>query len=204
MENPYAAPKAPTEVDVASARVGFWPRLGAALIDFAVVVAVGFLISDLVSSWFADYLAQSFARAQAKLDPKAAAAMTPALIQVTQTMARISLGAVLFGLPYALLEGLTGRALGKLLLGLRIADVDGKPAKRGRLLGRAALKDLHRILTLVAMLTGVELFAQIAQVPFWVMALGCFFVFAAHRRALHDLAAGTAVYRNSDVVAAAR
>jgi uncharacterized RDD family membrane protein YckC len=201
--NPYAAPTAPLDMAVQASsgavRVGFWPRLGAGLLDTALTWIIGVIISGAVAATFPEYLAETMRHMQDKLDPKAAAAM-PALMTWTTTMARWSMGAAVFGVTYQVLtEGLFGRSLGKLLLGLRIADVDAKKASVGRLLGRVALKQLSAVLMVAAILTNWQLLTKVAQVPAWLMFIGCFFVFAPHRRALHDLAAGTAVYRNTDV-----
>jgi uncharacterized RDD family membrane protein YckC len=199
--NPYAAPLAPTDVALASegpVRVGVWPRLGAALIDGVVVGIIGIIISGAVAAMFPDYVADVIARSQAKLDPTVAAKMG-AMLTWTQTMIRWSVGVAVAASLYGMLEGLFGRALGKLILGLRIADLNARTAGVGRLLGRTALKHSGSFLGLAAILTGKHLITQVGQVPSLVISAGCLFVFAAHRRALHDLAAGTAVYRNSDV-----
>jgi uncharacterized RDD family membrane protein YckC len=199
--NPYAAPLASTEVAPATlgpVRVGVWPRLGAALIDGVVIWIIGILISGAMVAMFPGYLADAVARSQAKLDPKMAEKMG-AMLAWTQTMTRWSMGAAVAASLYGLLEGLFGRALGKLILGLRIADVNARTASLGRLMGRMALKHSGSFFLLAAVLTGKYVVAQVGQVPSWVFSAGCLFVFAAHRRALHDLAAGTAVYRNSDV-----
>jgi uncharacterized RDD family membrane protein YckC len=199
--NPYAAPLAPTDVAPASEgplRVGVWPRLGAALIDGTVIWIIGIIISGAVWAMFPGYVAEVLARTQVKLDPKVAEKMG-SMQTWTQIMIRWSVGAGVAAALYGLLEGLFGRALGKLILGLRIADVNARTAGVGRLLGRMALKHSGSLLTVAAMLSGKYLVAQVGHVPGWVFTAGCLFVFAAHRRALHDLAAGTAVYRNSAV-----
>jgi uncharacterized RDD family membrane protein YckC len=199
--NPYAAPNASLDVSASAAgpaRVGFWPRLGAAMIDGIVVVIVGVLISGFVASLFPDYLAHMMEKAQAKLDPKVAEQMH-SITKVTITIMRVGMAVSLFSLVYALGEGLAGRALGKLLLGLRIADVNARPASTGRLLGRVAIKQAQGLCTLLAMTTGVYVLETVGQVVGWVVGIGCLFVLAQHRRALHDLAVGTAVYHNTDV-----
>jgi uncharacterized RDD family membrane protein YckC len=202
--NPYEAPRAPTEVSAPDAsgrvRVGFWPRVAAAIIDGVVIWGMGVLISGFVASLFPDYLADAAARAQAKMDPKMAAQMSAAMIGFTHSIARWTAGATLFGLAYALLEGLFGRALGKLALGLRIGDASGHRATRGRLLARMALKSSGQIMMLLAMVTGLYSFAQIGQIPAWVILVGFLMVLGRNRQGLHDLAARTAVYHNSDLV----
>jgi uncharacterized RDD family membrane protein YckC len=204
MDNPYAAPRASTDVAPGGGpeRVGFWPRFGAWLIDGVVIWVVATLISDQAAAWFPDYIADNLAQAKERLSAQPSNVMTPTMLEFFEKMARVSVGATVFGMLYALLEGMTGRSPAKMLLGLHIGNLTGGQAASGRLLGRMALKQLHRLLVLVTMFSGVRLFSQLAQFPFWVIFVGCFFVFARHRRALHDLAAGTAVYRHSDLTAA--
>jgi uncharacterized RDD family membrane protein YckC len=201
--NPYAAPLAPTEVAPTTAsgavRVGFWPRFAAGIIDLVLVWVIGVLISGAVVSAFPGYLTEAIARSQAKIDPKVAAQMS-AMLGFAQTMTRWLMGTAVVSVAYQLLtEGLFGRSLGKLMLGIRIADLNAHKAAVGRLLGRASLKQLSNLLVIVAMMTNKYVLSQVAQVPGWLFIIGCFFVFARNRRALHDWAAGTAVYRNSDV-----
>jgi uncharacterized RDD family membrane protein YckC len=204
--NPYAAPHASLDVSVATdgpQRVGFWPRFGAALIDGVVVWVLGILVSGFVASLFPDYIADTLARSQAKVDPKVAAQIG-AMLKFSQSIIRWGMGVTVVSVIYSLLEGLTGRALGKMLLGLRIAGLEGKPAPLGRLLGRSAFKQIPSLLGLLAMVTGSYNLSQISAIPSYVVIIGFLFVLAKHRRALHDLAAGTAVYHNTDLVGGAR
>jgi uncharacterized RDD family membrane protein YckC len=201
--NPYAAPNAPLDPVVnpggGPLRVGFGPRFGAALIDLVVVAALGVVIGGAVASMFPDYLAEVIARQTAKTDPKVAEQMK-AMGGFFQAIARFSAGAAVAGALYGLIEAFSGRSLGKLLLGLRIADTNGKVATLGRLMGRWAVKQSGSLMALLAMVTGVYLIAQIAQVPSWAVSIGFLLVLGKKRMALHDMAAQTAVYRNSDVI----
>jgi uncharacterized RDD family membrane protein YckC len=206
--NPYAPPNATLD-PVAGvppgtpARVGFLPRLGASLLDFVVVGVLGFALMSTAASLFPSYLGAALARSQGKLGPNAPA-QAVAMIGFAQAIVRWSLGAGLAGFFYWLIEGFTGRALGKLILGLRIANADGRKATPARLLARMAVKQSGALIAFVGMLTGVYTFAQVAQLPSWLITLGCLLVLGQKRQALHDLAAKTAVFRNTDVVLAER
>jgi uncharacterized RDD family membrane protein YckC len=201
--NPYAAPSAPLDPVVGApgvpVRVGFGPRFGAALIDAVVVWALGMLLSGLVAGIFPDYVQEVIHRSQAKMDPKVAQQMA-FMVGFMQSMARWAAGAIFVGVLYGLIEGFTGRALGKLLLGLRIADADGRAASIPRLLGRMAIKQSGQLLGLVAMVTGVYAIAQVSQAPGWVILIGFLLVLGKKRQSLHDMATKTAVYRNTDVI----
>jgi uncharacterized RDD family membrane protein YckC len=88
------------------------------------------------------------------------------------------------------LEGLFGRALGKLLLGLRIADVNGRAASIARLLARAAVKQSAGLLSLTSLVTGAFVLTQVGSILRYAIVIGFLFVLRAHRRALHDFALG--------------
>lgn len=201
--NPYAAPLASTDVaptGPAAVRVGFWPRLGASLVDTLIVVVSGVVISKGVAAAFPEYLAEELLRTQGKLDPKAVAAL-PQLSSWMASLAQWSMGIAIVNAGYHVLtEGMVARTVGKLVFGIRIADAQGRKATIPRLLARVGLKESGALLILLAILTNLHWLTRVAQVPSWIVSIGCFFVFAEHKRTLHDLGAGTAVYRNSDVV----
>jgi uncharacterized RDD family membrane protein YckC len=202
--NPYAAPSAPLEAvprsGDAPVRVGFWPRVGAAMIDGIIVIAVGAVISGLFAPMFPDYLAMLWADTYGKVGPKVVTD-EPSAVKLTRVMHRWGVGVGLFGLVYSLAEGLTGRALGKLLLGLRIAGIDGRPAPLRRLLARVALKQSDRVVTVLCMFTAIQALTTIASVLAGATILGFLLVIHRRRQALHDLATRTAVYHNTDVAA---
>jgi uncharacterized RDD family membrane protein YckC len=207
--NPYAAPNAPLDPGVeaagAAVRVGFWPRVGATVIDFVVVVGIGLALTSVVSSLFHGYIAETIAQLEAKMAEKTGAMKGSPQIETLMHWQRFAVGAGasvgLVGFLYMFLEGLTGRSLGKLALGLRIADVQGRILPVSRLLARMAIKHADRFLTIAGLLAGVRILTQIAQGPFWIIVVGFLAVLAKHRQGLHDLAAKTAVYRNSDLMA---
>jgi uncharacterized RDD family membrane protein YckC len=201
-QNPYAAPMAPLEVvgePGEPGRIGVWPRFGASLIDGVVVVVLGILLMKTLTPLFSGYLAEYDVRTSARMDPRVAAQMA-GLLALMQKLVRVSVSAGVVLLIYTLAEAIFGRALGKLALGLRIADVHGRPASIGRMTGRWAAKHAGNLVSMAGMLLGAYSLAQLSLVPTLAIFIGCFFVFGAHRRSLHDLVSGTAVYRNVDVV----
>ena len=202
--NPYAPPTASLDpLDAAAAgtpeRVGFWPRLGAALIDTVVIWVVGALIGGLVAAHVPAYIDEVLSRSQAKMTAQQAA-QAAALLGFMRTFARWAVGATAVTVVYGLLEGFFGRALGKLLLGLRIGGPDGRRASTGRLLGRMLVKQSASFLGVPAMLMASYTMNRIAQIAGWVIVLGFLLVLLKRKQALHDLVAGTAVYHNSDLV----
>jgi uncharacterized RDD family membrane protein YckC len=180
----------------APSRVGFWPRVGAAVIDVAVVAALGMAFADLAAALFPGYTAEVLAHQQAKK----VAAQTAAMSSLLRSVARWAAGAELAGVIYGLAEGLFGRALGKLLLGLRIADATGRAASLPRLLGRMAVKQSGALVSVMAMVTGSYFVGELGQIPAWAVMIGFLLVLGHQHQALHDRAARTAVYRNTDVI----
>lgn len=169
------------------------------MIDFVVVAALGMALADLASSLFRGYTAEVVAHQQAKMNATLAA-QTAAMSSFLRSVARWSAGASLVAVIYGLAEGLFGRALGKLLLGLRIADASGRAASVPRMLGRMAVKQSGTLMTAMAMVTGSYFIGELSQIPALAIGLGFLLVLGHKRQALHDRAARTAVYRNTDVI----
>jgi uncharacterized RDD family membrane protein YckC len=168
-------------------RVGFWPRFGAHLIDLVALVLLAFLAKGAAASLFPDAVAAALAAGG-----KAKATSSLALVQ-------IGVASTLLGPLYALIEGFTGWSPGKLLLGLRIVDDQGRRAPLTRLLPRVAVKASGSFLALGGMLAGSQMLSSLASGWSVVLAIGCLLVLRRSRQALHDMAANTAVLRASDV-----
>ncbi|HET9707539.1 MAG TPA: RDD family protein, partial [Gemmatimonadales bacterium] len=109
-------------------------------------------------------------------------------------IAGIILAAYLIVVVYFLFEGLTGYTLGKLILGIRIANDDGTAAGVGKLLYRYLLKNSGSFLALVALFTGVHALATLGNLAGLLIFVGCFFTLGMKRQAFHDMIAKTAVY----------
>jgi len=93
-----------------------------------------------------------------------------------------------------LLEGLTGASIGKRLLKIKIASVDGDPAGVGQLLFRVFLLYFLGIsFPFVIKDPNILFFADLAYVLFFIIS--CLFILGSSKRALHDRLLGTAVYK---------
>jgi uncharacterized RDD family membrane protein YckC len=143
--NPYSPPGASIH-EVRGPReivpAGRWPRFGSYLIDyiaFTVLATVGSIVVGRMTDDAGDSIMTFLVTLVAMLG------------------------------YYAVLEGLTGRTLGKLLLGLKVVNEAGEPPSSGQILGRA--------------------FARL--IPFEAFA-----IFGDERRTLHDSLAGTYVVAN--------
>jgi uncharacterized RDD family membrane protein YckC len=189
-----AAHQPPTAPLPASARIGFGRRLGALVIDTIVIVIGG----------------AAFAAAGAMLGVGAGRSLAAGLGSPAQAADVAHLGGVFggifgavvaFGVGVSLIsiafmvwEGLTGAALGKRLLHIRIRAADGSPAPTDRLLLRAGIKYSSRVCSLAGLLLGSSLISSVGTLAGLVVFFGCLLVLGQARQALHDLAAGTAVY----------
>jgi uncharacterized RDD family membrane protein YckC len=177
-------------------RVGFWPRVAATVIDFVLVALLALLIKRFVEAALPGVYAAKIAQATA--DPRAGAA--PAFFV---GVAGWGVAAGLIGPFYGLIEGLTGRSPGKMVVGLRVVDEAGQAAPIGTLLVRFLVKSSSSLIAFVALFAGAHALDLVSQIVAWGIMLGFFLVLTKSRQALHDKIAGTAVLRKSDVGAPA-
>jgi uncharacterized RDD family membrane protein YckC len=174
-----------------SERIGFGMRLVAALIDGVVIGVVGAIVGSVVGGLLGAGTGAAIASGAAPNDAAAAAALGG----VFAAIAGAVLGIELVGLVWIIWEGLTGQALGKLLLKIRIKAADGSNAGVDKLLTRAAIKYSSTLLGLLAGLTGIAALNSLGSLAGLVIFVGCFFVLGQNRQAIHDMLAKTAVYK---------
>jgi uncharacterized RDD family membrane protein YckC len=175
-------------------RVGFGPRLLAALIDVFVVLAatvgIGGTIGGLLGGGVGGAIAASDHSAAA-----AGAAIGAFLGAVLGAMAAFSV----FSFLYSLIEAFTGASPGKMLLRLKVGLEDCRPAPVGTYLARWIVKYSGSVLGLVGVVPGLHVVGLLASAAGLAVFLGCFLVLGDKRQALHDLAAKTAVFRKADL-----
>lgn len=115
------------------------------------------------------------------------------------------IGTLVFRCVFMVWEALTGATLGKRMLKLRIQAADGRLPAANKLWLRALIKYSPSVLQLVGMPLGLlglgaaaAMVSGLLSFASWIAALvvfvGCFFVLGEARMALHDMAAGTAVF----------
>lgn len=166
-------------------RIGFGIRAVAYLVDWVAIIVVGTLLGSLLGG----VLGVGAGGAVAVLGFLADAGGF--LGMVLGAMTGISLASVF----WMLWEGLTGTTLGKLVVGIQVGDDDGMATFRSKLMLRAAVKYSYSIVSFVISLTGLVFLAHLATLCLVVVLIGCFITLGQGRQALHDMAAGTAVYR---------
>ena len=176
-------------------RIGFGKRLGAFVLDCVLCGIIAGVGGTTIGGWLGAYtgaaaVAATTAAANAGQDSQAAAAMGG----LFGAIAGIIIAAYLIAVVYFLFEGLTGYTLGKLVLGIRIANDDGTAAGVGKLLYRYLLKNSSYFLALIALFTGVHALATLGNVAWLLIFIGCFFTLGVKKQAFHDMIAKTAVY----------
>jgi uncharacterized RDD family membrane protein YckC len=172
-------------------RIGFGLRLLAALIDGVVIVIVGSIVGSVLGGVLGAGAGAAIGSGAAPNDAAAAAALGG----VFAAIAGAALGTAIMGAIWFIWEGLTGQALGKMLLKIRIKAADGTNAGVDKLLTRAAIKHSSELLALIGGLTGITIFSNLGSLAGLVIFIGCFFVLGQDRQALHDKLAKTAVYK---------
>lgn len=149
--------------------VGFWKRLAAALVDFAIIVPVALIITFLVSKISGVHLpAKNLKLTDVDMWIDLVLATNPAIV----------MGIVLFlaiGMTYLFVFHMTlGRTLGMRLLKMKVIDVYGDPPSPGRCAARCA-----------------GYLASIATLFLGFLWIG----FDSEKRGLQDWIAGTYVIR---------
>ncbi|AXT19737.1 RDD family protein [Flavobacteriaceae bacterium AU392] len=184
-----------TNLENEQEQIGFGPRIGATALDFVINIIVGAIMgavlgATLVAIFFPDAADPSGTEG---FDDAAAAIEGFAAIfaGIIGSMA----GVFLMTIIMFLIEGATGQSVGKMILKIKNANVDGSKASAGTLWTRALLKYVYVILALIAGITGIALIGTLGFLLGLVIFIGCFFVLGEKKQSIHDMIAKTAVYR---------
>ncbi len=173
-------------------RIGFGPRLGALLIDCVLVVVLVAVLGGTIGGMFG--AAAGGAGAAMSTGTGSGAQSAAAMGGMLGAFAGMLIAAAVLGLVYFLIEGFTGYTLGKLMLGIRIANADGTQAPVSRLLLRWAVKNNNFLFSVLAVATGVGLLTTLGRLGGLVIFVGCFLALGASKQALHDRICDTAVW----------
>ena len=166
-------------------RAGFFYRLLALLLDVILIVIIGGFVGAVLGSILGGTLGAATAE-----DAGAGGAVG----SILGGFAGFFVGLPIAGFAFAIWEGITGAAAGKLILGMRIKSADGQPAQIGQLLGRGMLKQITYVMGLLAGLTGIEMLNTVGVGLGLIIFIGCFFALGSGKQALHDMVLQTAVY----------
>ena len=171
-------------------RIGFGIRAIAYLVDWIAILVVGTLLGSLLGGMLG-------AGAAGAVTGEGAIAAAGGIVGM---LIGAMVGIGLAGVFWMFWEGLTGMTLGKLVVGIKVGGDDGKATFRGKLMLRAAVKYSYSVVSFLASVTGFALLMPLATLCWVVVLIGCFFALGQTRQALHDMAAGTAVYRKETLV----
>ena len=155
-------------------RAGFFIRLAAQLIDAPVLLVIFFGVAWLVVETMGE--------------PGSAAE------EAWQDRVML-LAAIPFVLAYTGFEVFAGATPGKMLLRLRIVNLDGTPAPTSRLVLRWSTKYMPQIFALFEAATAVPAFTALYRLTSFVITIGCLAVLRKSRLAWHDEWAWTSVVR---------
>jgi uncharacterized RDD family membrane protein YckC len=178
-------------------RVGFGPRLGAALIDFVVIVVLAVVFGGVVGGMLGLGAGAAIGSTSDSEGAAAAGAAAGALLGV---LGGFAIGAAVFGVLYSLIEGLTGASPGKMILKLKVGTADGHAGQTSLYLTRWAVKNSGQILAFLSLILATSALGTLGTLANLVIFVGCFMVLGAKRQAIHDMVAKTAVFNKADLV----
>lgn len=177
-------------------RIGFGKRFGALLLDCLLIGVGSFFLGSTIGGLLG--IAAGGMAGSGDESAATSAAIGGAIGAAIGFVA----AAALIGTVYFLIEGFTGFTLGKLMLGIRVANEDGSQAPVGTLLGRYAIKNINYILSVAAAVTGIGLLSTLGGIGGLIVFVGCFMALGAKKQALHDQIMHTAVFPKELVRAA--
>ena len=184
------------QLDELGYRVGFGRRLGAALIDLIIVIAIMLLVFFL-TGFFNAYI--EFVE-----NVKAVGNNQQEIVNMWEDF--FSSNAYnfyflyLFGLVYYSLEILVGASLGKMITNIQIAGTDRKKASTSALFSRYLIKNSSSLIGILWLATQVIALNQIGSLVGFIILVGFFFTLSRKRQAFHDMIPKTAVYHKNDII----
>ncbi len=180
-------------------RIGFSSRLGAVALDwvfagvFAGVFAAIFGMLGLGAGGALGLAVDEQAQMESALEAAGLGAGLGALLGLIS-------GIVIGYFLYSLIEAFAGASPGKMVLGFKVGNEDGRAGDTGLYLKRWAIKNASSVFSMVALFTGLVFLEPIGTLIGIVMFFGCFLALSDERQALHDKIAKTAIYHKKDLI----
>jgi uncharacterized RDD family membrane protein YckC len=175
-----------SEINPYEYRIGFGKRLLAFIIDF-LIVSIIFSIILIATDQIEDIISAS----------KNILSNTDEYVKAIESILPLF---YVFSFVYYSLEGFIGATVGKLLLGIRVANDDRTHASLSKLLSRFAFKNIGTLFSLLALITTLNIFESIGSYLGLIILIGCFWVLAAKKLAFHDFLAKTAVFYSDEII----
>ena len=174
-------------------RVGFGPRFAATLVDVVAVGVIGLTAGAAIGGLLGGGIGGVLGGGGG--DAAAGAALGASLGAVLGAVAALGGAAFL----YSLIEAFTGASPGKMLLGLQVGTAGGQRGSTSLYLKRWAVKYSGTWLGLLGVVPGLQVLGLLAPAAGLAIFVGCFLVLGDRRQALHDIGAGTAVFRKAEL-----
>lgn len=180
-------------------RVGFSSRLGAAALDwifagvFAGVLAAIFGVLGLGAGGVLGMAVDEQAKMESALEFVGLGAGIGALLGLIS-------GVIVGYFLYSMIEAFVGASPGKMVLGFKVGNEDGRAGDTGLYLKRWAIKNASSVFSVITLFTGLVFLEPIGSLIGVVMFFGCFLALSEDRQALHDKIAKTAIYHKKDLI----
>lgn len=184
---------------IQDSRIGFGRRFGAYLLDIIIIGFINMIILG-VTGLFSDM--QNLFSQGSFSDPNFWVNFGTSIDAVMSEHLITMIFLSFIGLFYMSLEIILGASVGKLILGIQIANEDGKIADKSTLAYRFAVKNASSILSLFAYIPVLGwIISMLSSIAGIVIFIGYFFIFTESKMCLHDRIAKTAVFRKRDLEA---
>jgi len=192
----YLAQPAPYFVDELALRTGFGKRFAAALIDFLIVVIIIVLVYNATGFFESATIFGQQVQENAT-DVAAIEELTNSFM--ADNMSNFYFSYILI-LVFFSLEILIGATVGKLILGIHIADSNRRKASTTKLLTRYLIKNSASFISVIWLLTNISLINTLSTIVSIALIIGFLFVLSQKRQAFHDMIADTAVFNRNDII----
>jgi uncharacterized RDD family membrane protein YckC len=176
------------EIDPWEYRIGFGRRFGAYFIDTLIIMLL-VMIAMFATGQISE-LVEGFKYSMKSLDDS----------MLEETMMKIVPLYAVINLVYFSSELFFGASLGKMMVGIRIGNIDRNPAGISQLIARYSIKNISVIFSLIGFMTGllfIDIFGDLLQI---IVYIGFLFTFGLRRQAFHDMLSATAVYYTNELM----
>lgn len=196
--NPFAGEFAPRIEDK---RVGFGPRLVAAIIDTLAGAVFTLVLAFVLMQFDIQPVGTMPEMLEGIEDLSLLFGGQSALMQNIKDMLPAAiLAGIISAIAYSLIEGLSGASPGKRVMGITVAHADGKRGDTRLFVRRWVVKNSGRILEFLSLVPGLVFLDLFSDILGLVIFFGCFLAIGVDRMALHDRVAQSAVYHREDVI----
>lgn len=182
----------------ASLRVSFMKRVGATILDSLftgmILIIIMFTFGDF-SSLFSEYMSVA--------SSGDVAAITAFIQDKTENSSIVQLIMfVSFGLTLMLMafEVFMASSPGKLIFGIKIAQLNRQNADFKTLLNRSLLKHSSNILQFLGFALSISLIDSLATFVGFIVLIAYLFALSEQRQTLYDKIVGTTVYHTDDII----